>query len=59
MIVKPDTKTPVTASELGAILQEAGLPDGVSTRDIDQAFRLVRGLRAGSVWVNGRGWLMP
>lgn len=29
MIVKPDTKTPVTALELGAILKEAGLPDGV------------------------------
>lgn len=29
MIVKPDTKTPVTALALGPILQEAGLPDGV------------------------------
>lgn len=29
MVVKPDSKTPVTALELGAILKEAGLPDGV------------------------------
>ena len=29
MVVKPDSKTPVTALELGPILKEAGLPDGV------------------------------
>lgn len=29
MVVKPDSKTPVTALALGPILQEAGLPDGV------------------------------
>jgi len=29
MVVKPDSKTPITALELGIILKEAGLPDGV------------------------------